>query len=52
MPMSKTEKRTAAKKVAESKSQAKKAQRSTSTQTASSSKVIKGKKTLGPAKKK
>jgi len=50
--MSKTEKRNAAKKVAEAKAQAKKAQRSASPQAVAGGKTIKGKKPLGTAKKK
>lgn len=51
--MSKNEKNNAAKKVAESKAQAKKATRSASPQTGQSGgKVVKGKKPLGNVKKK
>ena len=52
MALSKAEKRNAAKKVAEAKAQAKKAQRLATPQASSGGKVVKGKKPLGTAKKK
>lgn len=52
MAKSKTEKRNAAKKVAEAKSQAKKAVRSAKPETATGGKVVKGKKALSNNKKK
>lgn len=50
--MSKTEKRNAAKKVAEARSQAKKANRASKEQVQSASKSFKGKKSLTAGKKK
>lgn len=50
MAISKTEKRNASKKVAETKSQAKKAQRNAKPQTVTGS-AVKGKKSLGTGKK-
>ncbi|MFT4536652.1 MAG: hypothetical protein ACJA1A_002622 [Saprospiraceae bacterium] len=52
MAQSKTEKRNAAKKVAEAKAQAKKAVRTTKPQGSAGGKVVKGKKPLTTAKKK
>ena len=52
MAMSKTEKRNAARKIAEAKSKARKAMRDSRPQSAAAGKVVKGKKSLGPARKK
>ncbi|MDF1698888.1 MAG: hypothetical protein P1U56_23745 [Saprospiraceae bacterium] len=52
MAMSKAEKRNAARKIAEAKSKARKADRETRPQASSGGKTVKGKKSLGSGKKK
>ena len=52
MAQTKSEKRNAAKKIAEAKSQAKKAARTANPKPIASGKAVKGKKTLGNGKKK
>lgn len=52
MPHSKIEKRNAAKKIAEAKTQAKKSVRSTKPEASAGGKVVKGKKPLSTGKKK